>query len=50
MKVLNKAKRCAAVEKVPCKNVAGKMLRNYRATPHTATGISPDFFKHKKDC
>ena len=50
MKVLNKAIRCAAVEKVPWKNVAGKMLRNYRATPHTATGISPDFFKHKKDC
>jgi len=42
MKVLNKSIRCANVENVPWKNT-------YRATPHTATGISPDFFTYTED-
>jgi len=37
------------VEKVPWKNAVGKMVRNYRATPHTTTGISPDFFMFNED-
>lgn len=49
MKVLNKSIRCANVENVPWKNTAGRMVRNYRATPHTATSISPDFFTFSED-
>ena len=49
IKVINKAIRCAGVEKRPWKNVAGQMLRNYRATPHSATNISPDFMMFETD-
>ena len=49
MKTINKSIRCAKVEKVPWKNVTGKMIRNYCATPLRATGISPNFFIHGKD-
>jgi transposase InsO family protein len=49
MGTINKAIRCAGVEKVNWKNTVSQMLRNYRATPHSATGISPDFFMTYKD-
>ena len=44
MRPINKAIRCAKVEKVSWKNTVGKLVRNYRATPHTSTGVSPNVF------
>lgn len=49
MKPINKAIRCAAVEKTPWKNEVGKMLRNYKATPHSATGVSPNVYMTGND-
>jgi hypothetical protein len=44
MRPINKSIRCAMVEGKPWKNEVAKMLRNYRATPHSATGVSPDVY------
>jgi hypothetical protein len=49
MEVLNKSIRCAVVENQPWKNVVSKMLKNNKATPHTSTRISPDFFMEQED-
>ena len=44
MKPINKAIRCAEVDKSSWKTTVSQMLRNYRATPHSSTGISPDVY------
>jgi hypothetical protein len=49
MRLINKAVRCAAVDKVSWKDSLPKLLRNYRAVPHSSTGISPDVFMSGKD-
>ena len=49
MRPINKAIRCAVVEKKPWKNVVAKMLRNYKATPHSSTGVSPNIYMGGKD-
>ena len=49
MQPINKAIRCAEVEKSSWKTTVSQMLRNYRATPHTSTGISPDVYMSGDD-
>lgn len=39
---INKTIRCAEVSEVPWKSVLDKFIRNYRATPHPATGYTPN--------
>ena len=41
MRTLNKVLRAAHQEQIPCKQAISSFLRNYRATPHTTTGVTP---------
>ncbi len=41
MKTLKKQYRTAHVDNIPWKQALYKFLRNYRATPHTTTGVPP---------
>jgi hypothetical protein len=49
MKPQNKAIRCASVESSSWKSLYSKYLERYRATPHVATGFSPNMLMFGKD-
>lgn len=49
MRSINKVIRASIIDKVSWKQNLKKFLSRYRSTPHTATGVTPDFMMFGED-